>query len=94
LGLALNLFPFRFSVRSKEGKTMKYHYAVTGLQESDGINVLSLPQPAAVGHIIQPDDTPRRYRVYWCEDPMPTELDAAFAAVNDRVTLRLELRKW
>ncbi len=73
---------------------MKHHYAVVGLQESDHINVLSLEQPTGVGHAIRPDKTQRQYRVYWCEDPMPTEFDAAIAAVNGRVTLRLELLKW
>jgi hypothetical protein len=49
---------------------MKHHYAVVGLQESDAINVLSLEQPTFVGCTIRPDETPRQYRVYWCEDPM------------------------
>jgi hypothetical protein len=71
-----------------------YHYAVVGLQESDRINVLSLEQRTSVGCIIRPDHTPREYRNYWCKDPMPTEYDAASAALDGEVTLRLELVKW
>jgi hypothetical protein len=71
-----------------------YHYAVVGLQESERINVLSLEQRTSVGCIIRPDHTPREYRTYWCEDPMPTDYDAASAALDKKVTLRLELVKW
>ena len=77
-------------MREKE----KYHYAVVGLQEHNRINVMSMEQRTSVGNILKSDQSPCEYRVYWCDEPMPRELDAAFAAVNDKVTLRLELVKW
>jgi hypothetical protein len=70
---------------------MKYHYAIAGLQEPERINVMSMEQPTAVGNYLKVDGASRRYRVWWCKGPLPTERDAAYAALDGQFTLRVAL---
>jgi hypothetical protein len=76
-----------------EDKEMQRHYSVVGLQEPGGMNVLSLEQKTLVGNILRFEETGQQYRVVCCEDPLPTEFDAACLAINGRVSLRVALNR-
>jgi hypothetical protein len=66
-----------------------HNYAVAGLQEPGKMNVLSLEQQAIIGNTFQFDETGNAYEVLWCDEPLPTEFDAARLAIDGRVTLRV-----
>lgn len=68
-----------------------YNYAVSGLQEPDKMNVLSLEQKTSRGNTFRFDDTGNHYRVTSCGEPSATEFDAANLALNGTVTLTVEL---
>ena len=65
------------------------NYAVAGLQEPGKMNVLSLERQAIIGNTFRFDETGNAYKVLWCDEPLPTEFDAANLAINGRVTLRV-----
>jgi len=65
------------------------NYSVAGLHEPDKMNVLSLEQQAVIGNTFRSDESGNMYRVLWCDEPLPTEFDAANLAINGRVTLRV-----
>jgi hypothetical protein len=66
-----------------------HNYSVAGLQEPGKMNVLSLEQQAVIGNTFQFDETGNAYKVLWCDEPLPTEFDAARLAIDGRVTLRV-----
>jgi hypothetical protein len=66
-----------------------YNYAVEGLQEPGKMNVLSLEQQAVIGNTFRFDETGNAYKVLWCDEPLPTEFDAACLAINGPTTLRV-----
>ncbi len=66
-----------------------HNYAVAGLQEPGKMNVLSLEQQAIIGNTFRFDETGNAYEVLWCDEPLPTEFDAARLAIDGRVTLRV-----
>jgi hypothetical protein len=70
---------------------MKYHYAITGLQEPNDVNVMSLEQKTFEGCTLKSDETENLYRVVRCGEPFETKREATLHAVNGKVTLWVEL---
>jgi hypothetical protein len=66
-----------------------HNYAVAGLQEPGKMNVLSLERQAIIGNTFRFDETGNAYKVLWCDEPLPTEFDAARLAIDGRITLRV-----
>jgi len=67
-----------------------HNYAVAGLQEPGKYNVLSLEQKTGIGNLIRSDESGVTYKVLQCGEALPTEMDAAFLAINGQVTLWVE----
>ena len=74
-----------------KGPDMSYshNYAVSGLQEPEKMNVVSLEKRAAQGNTLLFDDTGNQYVVESCGEPSPTEFDAACLAIKGVITLRV-----
>jgi hypothetical protein len=66
-----------------------YNYSVAGLQEPGKMNVLSLESKTAIGNTLRFDDTDNIYEVLWCDEPQPTEFDAARLAIDGRISLKV-----
>jgi hypothetical protein len=66
-----------------------YNYAVAGLQEPGKMNVLSLENKTAIGNTFRFDDTGNIYKVLWCDEPQPTEFDAARLAIDGSASLKV-----